>query len=55
MKILQRSGHHVAVSVEAKQMKVYLDKTRAFTVPDLRFSPVSIRFTEGKAPCSSPT
>jgi outer membrane protein OmpA-like peptidoglycan-associated protein len=42
--------HHVAIAVNAGQMKVYVDKARLFTVPDLHFSPSSIRFSGGESP-----
>lgn len=36
--------HHVALSYSGTQMKVYLDQTRAFTIPDTRFVPYNIAF-----------
>lgn len=36
--------HHVAISFSGTQMKVYLDKVRAFTVPDTHFTPLDVAF-----------
>lgn len=36
--------HHIALSYSGTQMKVYLDKTRAFTVPDTHFRPLNLAF-----------
>jgi outer membrane protein OmpA-like peptidoglycan-associated protein len=38
------SWHHVALSYSGTQMKVYLDQARAFTVPDIHFTPTNIAF-----------
>jgi outer membrane protein OmpA-like peptidoglycan-associated protein len=36
--------HHVALAVNSGQMKIYLDKVRALTVPDIHSAPFNVSF-----------